>query len=425
MALCGFYLVRKKKSGRSSVRKMDHSVLIMGACPTGLEVIRNLGQKGIKVWALDPNPFAVGFYSKYCQKLGVFDPNQEPGRLLETLIKFAGNQAQKPVVMATSDLYLVFLAQHSEELKKYFLFTELNPDIIEKFLNKKVFYQLCLNHNIMPPATFFMENSKDVTEISKKINYPCIIKPIYIHLWDQVFKGIKVLVNRTPEELVKNFEKIKAYHLEHNIMFQEMVEGKDQDIYIYAAYFDKNHQPVATFSGRKIRQFPPKFGVTVMAIGEEHPEFKAVCTNFLEKLNFQGLCDVEFKLDAKNKEFKIMEINPRAGRWYGVVESCGLNLPYLAYLDLIGKEVPRGLDQQKGKRWIHFFRDFLSSLFYFQKKELSLGNWLNSLKGPRKWAIYSSADPFPFLASSLGLSYRVGKSLKQAVGARLKKNPAK
>lgn len=205
-------------------------------------------------------------------------------------------------------------------------------------------------------------------------------------------------------------------------MFQEVVRGKDQQILIYAAYFNRDHQPVASFSGRKIRQFPPGFGVTVMAEGRDDSEFRNICAGFLTALGFHGLCDVEFKSDAETNELKIMEINPRAGRWYGVVESCGLNLPYLAYLDLIGNKVPTGLTQKKGKRWVHFFRDFLSSVFYFQKKELSVKDWLNSLKGPKKWAIYSPGDLLPFFASFLGLSYRVTKSLKQAVLARFREN---
>jgi len=396
----------------------SHEVLILGACPTGLAAIRNIGRQGVKIYAVDPNPVAVGFFSRYCRRLGVYDPSRHHDKLLEAMLAYGRRAAVKPVLIITSDVYLSFVAEHYRELQEYYLFHELTPEIIERFLNKKAFYKLCREHNINAPATYFIDENENIEQIASQISYPCIIKPIYIHVWDKVFKGIKAFVNRDGDELIANFRKVKACGLQDNVMFQEIVDGDDKDIFIYAACFTSDSRPAGTFTGRKIRQFPPGFGVTVMAVGEDNPEFKKMCTDFLREIDFCGLCDVEFKRDSRTGELKIMEINPRVGRWYGVVESCGLNLPLTAYLDLTGQSLPEGAIQKPGRRWVHLFRDFLSSVFYIRGGKLTVREWLATLRGQKKWAIYASDDPMPFFFSFLGLVYLILKSMRQMLRAK-------
>ena len=46
-----------------------------------------------------------------------------------------------------------------------------------------------------------------------------------------------------------------------------------------------------------------------------------------------------------------MEINPRLWQWHGLAAACGVDLPRLAYADLVGETPPEARMDGNGKRW--------------------------------------------------------------------------
>jgi predicted ATP-grasp superfamily ATP-dependent carboligase len=60
---------------------------------------------------------------------------------------------------------------------------------------------------------------------------------------------------------------------------------------------------------------------------------------------------VEFKRDPRDGGFKLMEINPRLWQWHGLATACGVDLPRIAYADLVGDPAPMSEMNGHGKRW--------------------------------------------------------------------------
>jgi hypothetical protein len=46
-----------------------------------------------------------------------------------------------------------------------------------------------------------------------------------------------------------------------------------------------------------------------------------------------------------------MEINPRLWQWHALATACGVDLPMIAYADLLGESPPRAEMNGYGKRW--------------------------------------------------------------------------
>jgi biotin carboxylase len=72
---------------------------------------------------------------------------------------------------------------------------------------------------------------------------------------------------------------------------------------------------------------------------------------FLAALGFHGISQVEFKRDPRDGRYKLMEINPRLFQWHGLAAACGVDLPRLAYCDLLGLPVPAAAMNGRGRRW--------------------------------------------------------------------------
>ena len=85
---------------------------------------------------------------------------------------------------------------------------------------------------------------------------------------------------------------------------------------------------------------------------------------------------------------------------------CGINFPYMAYMDAIGKDFEKQVFNGKHLKWLFSPEDIYSSLMYFRKKELSIGQWINSFKGEREYAIFSWNDPIPFFVLIVDI-YRI------------------
>ena len=46
-----------------------------------------------------------------------------------------------------------------------------------------------------------------------------------------------------------------------------------------------------------------------------------------------------------------MEINPRLWQWHGLAAACGIDLPRIAYADLVGETPDQATMNGEGKRW--------------------------------------------------------------------------
>ncbi len=46
-----------------------------------------------------------------------------------------------------------------------------------------------------------------------------------------------------------------------------------------------------------------------------------------------------------------MEVNPRLWQWHGLAAACGVDLPRIAYWDLLGARLPPARTNGTSKRW--------------------------------------------------------------------------
>jgi predicted ATP-grasp superfamily ATP-dependent carboligase len=90
-----------------------------------------------------------------------------------------------------------------------------------------------------------------------------------------------------------------------------------------------------TYSGRKLSQHPYTHGDASIAETLTVPE--AVVRQarvLLEAARFHGISQVEFKYDARDDQYKLLEINGRSWSWIKLPAFSGVNLPLIQYYDL-------------------------------------------------------------------------------------------
>lgn len=381
--------------------------IVLGLCPTGLATVRSLGRHGVPVKGIDSTSTAVGYFSKYCQKIADDSPrtNEE---IIEQLLNYGNKLDKKAVLMPTNDPHIELVSKYYEDLKRYYDLQPYDEDIVDLFLNKKRFYEVCLANDMPIPDTYYPSSVKDVEEIAKKIEYPCIIKPIYSHEWKLKLKGKKVFKLPSKEDLLATYR--EAIKFNPNIMIQQIIGGGDDQIFLCATYFNKNSEPLALFTARTIRQYPIEFGTKCIAESVKLPDLAELCIRFLKNIGFHGICGLEFKRDSTDGQLKMIEVNPRPVRWYSLTDASSVPVVYTAYRDLTGEAVePNIMEQTDGIKWIHVWKDFVSSMRYIKRGNLSLRKWMSSLRGKKEYAVYKGDDKGPLLGASLYFASQLRK----------------
>jgi predicted ATP-grasp superfamily ATP-dependent carboligase len=389
---------------------MDNSIaVVLGMGPTALALVRALGRKSVTVCGIGLSNYEVALSSKYCTPIGIADPRYNPDKMLDLLLCFGKKHSKnrKLVLYPTGDECVAFIGENCKILSQHYCFSRLNPVIVELFLNKSRFHAACLEHSMPTSATFLVESANELSHLSKNIRYPCIAKPKYYHKWAMKHGLVKGIVCWNANELV-DFGRRFADDIS-NFIIQEVINGTETDIFVFAAYFDRHSQPHGVFVGQKIRQYPIGFGTTTMMKTANVPKLEKLSINFMQNVGYQGLCDIEYKYNRRTQSFCIIEINPRLGRWYGIVEAAGHDTIYYSYLDLTDQPIPYVSVKSKNVTWAFTPRDLLSII---KNREWGLAKTLRSYYGPKTWCIWDSDDVIPFFAYPVEI---VTKGLRAAI----------
>ena len=111
-------------------------------------------------------------------------------------------------------------------------------------------------------------------------------------------------------------------------------------------------EPIASASAVRLRQRPMDFGKASSHVQTiEDGDAAAQARRLLRALRYTGVVEVEFKRDARDGRFKLMEINARLWQWHGLAAACGADPVQAAYLDLTGRHVGPVTSNGRRTRW--------------------------------------------------------------------------
>jgi predicted ATP-grasp superfamily ATP-dependent carboligase len=149
---------------------------------------------------------------------------------------------------------------------------------------------------------------------------------------------------------------------------------------------------------QRIREWPLGFGNGCYIQQVQEPLLEQITTPLMKKIGYYGIVDAEFKRDPRDGIFKFIELNPRVWMQNSFPSRYGCNLPYIAYLDAIGKPIDTQIPciPHKKINWVYFQQDLQSSRAAIQTGTLSLYAWLGAYNLRNDYAVFAWDDPLPF-----------------------------
>lgn len=387
-----------------------------------LALTRSLGRQGVPVVRIHPNRQERSLSSRYCTQVEISpDFYASEAALLEFLLALAGRYAGIRVLIPASDDCAWFIAKHHAALSRVFAVVAPGMAVMASIIDKQNQYQCAQKLGIPIPETYFPANLEEVSRLARSIgNYPYVIKPLVAHTWRRaamkgVSRGKKGFAVHTPEELIGRYETIAQG--DKKVMIQEVIGGPDDRLYTFLSYFNLRSEAVAYCIRKKVRQFPVDFGYCTLTVSCHDEVVREQSVRLLRNLGYHGISGVEWKFDPHSGQCKLIEINPRAVNTTALASACGVDLPYIAFLDRCTGASTACTEWLDGIKWMDFEQDFWAARELHRQGKLGWRAWWHSISGRTVHSLYAADDPLPF-AGYLGtfLQTRLSRLLYRPPG---------
>ena len=159
------------------------------------------------------------------------------------------------------------------------------------------------------------------------------------------------------------------------------------------------------------------FGSTPSSSGEPAPScarrtylsWRRCPQRFLRSIGYYGLVELEYKLDRRDGQIKLLDVNARTWGYHSLGQRAGVDFPYLLYADQVGLPAPDGVRAAPEVTWIRLTTDIPTAALEFARRRLDWRAYLRSLRAPQVESVFSRDDLRPGLAELALLPYLAAK----------------
>jgi predicted ATP-grasp superfamily ATP-dependent carboligase len=198
----------------------------------------------------------------------------------------------------------------------------------------------------------------------------------------------------------------KASELTGNgeVMVQELIPGGGSQQFSYCAFF-RNGEAVGKMVVRRTRQHPLQFGrASTYVETVDVPILEELSARFLRAMDYYGLIELEYKLDPRDSQYKLLDVNARTWGYHSLGARAGVDFSYMLYSDQVGLPVTPS-KARTGVAWVRTTTDFPAAMLSILRGDTSWRSYYRSLRDCNIEAVFSAEDPLPGVAEVALIPY--------------------
>ena len=382
---------------------MDHAgdterpaLILGGEWLWGLSMVRSLGRHGVPVYATGTKRSFVS-YSRWHRPVPTeWGEPPNPGTLADYLARVS---RESMVLVPTTDNWALAVARLPAPLAARFPASLSSPETLEALIDKGRFAATLERLGVPHPRTVCLGLDPDRADLPADAFTDAFLKPCNSSAFRSRF-GVKALHFRTPDEAMSRAREAAKTGLE--VMLQEYVPGPPSHHYMVEGFVDRTGRVGARFVRQRLRMFPPDFGDSTYMVSVPLDRVRAAVESLdrlLADVSYRGVFEAEFKYDARDGQFKLLEVNARPWYFIGFAADCGVDFCAMAYRDALGLAVEPVNTYPPGRHCV-VGSDRFACWALYRQGQLSAWAWLRSWLGARQM-LFAWDDPVPGFARIL------------------------
>jgi predicted ATP-grasp superfamily ATP-dependent carboligase len=257
---------------------------------------------------------------------------------------------QYELLLPMTDITMQLVASARESLSPMVRVPFPGPAQVNQVQDKRHVLLLARQLGIPIPETFLLDESESLGTAAGSMRFPAVIKPRFSRSWRNG-KWVSGPVRYVGERASLLTEYYKVHERIPYPLVQEKIEGEGRGVFLLIWEGELK----AAFCHRRLREKPPWGGVSVYceSVPLDH-DLVEKSYSLLRALGWQGVAMAEYKVDRRDGQAKLMEVN---GRFWGSLQlaiDAGMNFPLLLYRAATGESVPPQFNYEVGvkSRWL-------------------------------------------------------------------------
>jgi len=282
-----------------------------------LGLVRHLGQKGARVSVLAESPMSLACTTRYCQ-----DVMPVAGHDMEAFLDAAHQAVTRnryDLLIPVSYPRTLALARQREKFLPHTRLVLADANRIELAANKTAMARLAMKVGVPTPQTLVPNSLEEVQTIGASLSFPIVVKP------QLESAGRSVRYAGDEKELqtlcAPFFPPVAS--IANPPLLQEFIPGYGCGF--FALY--QNGVCKRIFMHRRIREYPASGGVSTCAESFYDAKLEVYGRRLLDSMSWHGIAMVEFRCDARDGEFKLIEINPKFWGSLDLALAAGADFP--------------------------------------------------------------------------------------------------
>ena len=376
--------------------------VVVGGDYQGLGIVRSLGRRGVPVCVID-DEHSISRFSRYTTQsvrlANLRDQREAVDRLLEIGERLS---LHGWVLYPTREELVAAFSHYRVELSQMFRVPTPDWESVKWAWDKRNTYQLAQKLGIPTPITHYPEHIDQLAQLDS-LEAPFAIKPAIKEHFLYATKA-KAWCASDHAELRTLFRKASELAGPGEIMVQEVIPGGGRQQFAYCAFF-RNGRAVGKMVARRRRQHPLQFGrASTYVETVDVPILEELSERFLREINYYGLVELEYKLDPRDGQYKLLDVNARTWGYHSLGASAGVDFSYLLYADQLGLPV----EECKGKpgvAWVRTTTDIPATITALLGGDIDFRDYFRSLRNCHVEAVFTPEDPLPGLAEIVLIPY--------------------
>lgn len=376
--------------------------VVVGGDYQGLGILRSLGRRGVPVCVVDDER-SISRYSKYCTHFVKVGNLREERAIVDSLIAVADRLGLSGwVLYPTREELVAAISRNRDQLSRSFRVPTPAWTSVQWAWDKRNTYRLAQELGIPTPRCFYPESADDLDKLND-IDPPFAVKPaIKEHFFyatrDKAWRADTHAALRT---LFLNASRVVD---PGEVMVQELIPGGGSQQFAFCAFF-KDGEAVGKMVARRRRQHPLEFGrASTYVETADIPILEDYSRRFLKSANYYGLVEIEYKLDPRDNQFKLLDVNARSWGYHSLGQAAGVDFSYMLYADQLGLPVPF-CQAKPGIGWVRMATDLPAAAVAILNRDTDVVSYFRTLLNCNVEAVFAFDDPLPALLEILMIPY--------------------